>query len=125
MTVPVEYKYPDPIHRSIEILSSPQSTFTDMESDERIIPEPSVRTYEPPMNEYITTFAASSSSEKASNDLVPTPLPPLSMKPNRSSKRDKGIKCDHCGVDKTPLWRKVAHKENAYHWYTPTLPHQD
>jgi hypothetical protein len=49
-----------------------------------------------------------------------TPLPsPLPKKPARVTKQDRGIKCDHCGVDKTPLWRKVPNKDNAYHWYTP------
>jgi len=126
-TVPFEYKHPDPVHRSIEIPSSPQltmSTFTPTESYERTIPEPSARKYELPMTTYPNTFAASLSSEEASNDPVPAPSP-LPKKPARVSKQDKGIKCDHCGVDKTPLWRKVPGKENAYHWYTPILPHQD
>jgi len=123
-TMPLEYKHPEPVHRSIDIPSSPQltmSTFTPMESYERTIPEPSVRTYEHPMTAYGTAFASSLSSEEVSNDPMPAPSP-VPKKPARVSKQDKGIKCDHCGVDKTPLWRKVPRKENAYHWYTPTLP---
>jgi len=74
---PFEFKHPDLIHPSIEIPSSPQpsmSTFMPIESNEGTMP-------------------TSSSSEKASNDPVPTPSPPLPMKATRRCKQPKGIKC--------------------------------
>lgn len=118
-TMPFDYKHHEPIHRSMDVPSSPQlvmSTFTPMESYERTIPEPSMRTFEHPMTTYLSPYAASLSSDDTPNDPAP-PTSPLPKKPARVSKQDKGIKCDHCGIEKTPLWRKVPSKENAYHWY--------
>jgi len=60
------------------------------------------------------SYVSSSSDDTMSDAPPPSELP---RKPARIAKQDKGIKCDHCGVDKTPLWRKVPNKENAYHWY--------
>jgi len=120
-----EYKHPDAIHPSIGFPSSPwpfMSTTTNMESDEGIIPESSVRTYRPPMKEDITALAAPSFYK---TEPVPTPLQLLPKKPTRRSKREKGIKCYHCGAHKTPLWRKLPLEQSGYYWYTPTLPHQD
>jgi hypothetical protein len=111
-TVPLEYKHFDSIHRSIEMPASPQPltmpTFTQIESYER-----TARPFQHSMPNFSSTY--SSSSEDTTNDALPLPSA-LPKKPARASKQDKGIKCDHCGVDKTPLWRKVPHKENSYHW---------
>jgi len=58
---------------------------------------------------------ASSSSDDTILDPPIEPMSPPPKKSSRSTKPDKDIKCDHCGIDKTPLWRKVPDKENAYH----------
>jgi hypothetical protein len=123
-TMSLEYKHTEPmLHRSIEVPSSPQlamPTFTSLVSYERTIPEPSVRAFEHPSASYVSSYADSLSSEDAPSDPALPPPSPRPKKPARVSKQDKGIKCDHCGVDKTPLWRKVPNKENAYHWYVPS-----
>jgi hypothetical protein len=112
---PFEFKQLQPIHRSMEIPESPAHinvpTFPRIESFERTMTT-SIR----PFQHTIPTFSSytSSSEETTSDPPLPSPLP---KKNQRIAKQDKGIKCDHCGVDKTPLWRKVPHKENAYHWY--------
>ena len=109
-TLPPEYKLLDSIHRSIEMPASPQPLtmpmHTQIESYERTAR---------PFQHTMPTFSYTSSSEDTTSDAPPLPSP-LPKKPARASKQDKGIKCDHCGVDKTPLWRKVPHKENSYHW---------
>ena len=111
-TVPVEYKHLDSIHRSIEMPASPQPptmpTFTQIESYER-----TARPFQHTMPNFSSAYT--SSSEDTTSDAPPLSSP-LPKKPARASKQDKGIKCDHCGVDKTPLWRKVPNKENSYHW---------
>ena len=111
-SLPVEYKHLESIHRSIEMPASPQPltmpTFTQIESYER-----TARPFQHTMPNF--NSACTSSSEDTTSDAPPLPSP-LPKKPTRASKQDKGIKCDHCGIDKTPLWRKVPHKENSYHW---------
>jgi hypothetical protein len=114
--VPFEFKPLDStVHRSIEMPASPQQltlpTFSPVESYERTIPA-TTRPYQPTLPTFPGSYS-SSSEETMSEAPLPSPLP---KKPARVSKQDKGIKCDHCGVDKTPLWRKVPNKENAYHW---------
>jgi hypothetical protein len=115
-----EYK-PEPIHQSIEMPASPltdgfppsflaQPSFPGVDSFDRTVMQPAVPQLEPtpyPVNGY------TSSSDETILD------PPPQKKFSRNSKPDKGIKCDHCGVDKTPLWRKVPEKPNSYHWYFP------
>lgn len=119
--VPFDFKQLDStVHRSIEMPASPQPltvhTFSPVESYERTIPT-TTRPYQPTLPTFNASYS-SSSEETTSDAPLPSPLP---KKPARVSKQDKGIKCDHCGVDKTPLWRKVPNKENAYHWYVPSI----
>jgi hypothetical protein len=112
---------PEPIHRSIEMPASPQADnapeFPRNPAYERHMPG-SIRPFQHALPTFSGSYTTSSSEETTSE----APLsPPMSKKP-RVAKQDKGIKCDHCGIDKTPLWRKVPLKENAYHWYYPPLP---
>lgn len=115
-----DYKHQESMPRMNELSASPQltsPTFTHLESYERTPAVETIRPYQPTLPVFHSPYA--SSSEESVNDLPPPA--PLPKKPYRVPKQDKGIKCDHCGVDKTPLWRKVPHKENAYHWYLATL----
>jgi hypothetical protein len=125
---PFEFKT-DPVHRSIEMPASPQldsvPTFPRFPQYERDISgsvfERSITGGARPFQHSLPAFSSSytTSSEDTMSEL---PLsPPLTKKPSRITKQDKGIKCDHCGVEKTPLWRKVPNKENAYHWYVSLL----
>ena len=110
-----DYKHPDSMSRVNELSSSPQitpPTFAHLESYERTPTVETVRPFQHSLPVFSSPYA--SSSEESTHDLPSAQLP---KKPYRVPKQDKGIKCDHCGVDKTPLWRKVPHKENAYHWY--------
>lgn len=108
---------PEPIHRSIEMPASPQAgltaEFPPLPSYDRNMAG-SIRPFQHALPTFSSSYTSSSSEETTSE----APLSPqLPKKPARIAKQDKGIKCDHCGIDKTPLWRKVPHKENAYHWY--------
>jgi GATA-binding protein 4 len=113
--VPFDYKHPESMPRMNELSTSPQltsPTFTHLESYERTPTVETVRPYQHAMPVF-NSAPYSSSSEESVNDLPPPA--PLPKKPYRVPKQDKGIKCDHCGIDKTPLWRKVPHRDNAYH----------
>ena len=125
---PFDFKQ-DPIHRSIEMPASPRQdnvpTFPRFPSYERdmsgLVFERNMSGTARPFQHLVPVFSSAytSSSEDTMSE---APLsPPLTKKPSRISKQDKGIKCDHCGIDKTPLWRKVALKENSYHWYITCL----
>ena len=35
----------------------------------------------------------------------------------RRQNRPINLKCFNCGIDSTPLWRKVPNKEEEYYWY--------
>jgi len=121
---PYDFKS-ESIHRSIEMPASPlmdqNPTFSRFPPYEGDISgssfERSVTGTARPFQHSLPVFSSSytSSSEETTSEAPMSPS--VSKKPNRVSKQNKGIKCDHCGVDKTPLWRKVPHKENAYHWY--------
>jgi len=109
---------PESIHQSIEVPASPPqmeaASFQRLDAYDHTM-SATIRPFQHAMPNFTTAYSTSSSDETMSE--APLPPPPILKKPTRGTKHDKGIKCDHCGVDKTPLWRKVPNKENAYHWY--------
>lgn len=96
----------DPIHPSIVVPASPQPP---------PMPASETESYELTTLQNFSRSYTSSSGDTTSDTVALASPPP--RKPTRMSKKDRGIKCDHCGVDKTPLWRKVPRKVNSYHWY--------
>jgi len=122
-----EYSAEQPIHRSIEMPASPMPdsqqsfppipptfpppSFPGVDAFDRAAPQfhPAISTY------VVNGYSSSSSDETIIDPLTEQAMSPPPKRHSRSAKPDKGIKCDHCGVDKTPLWRKVPDKENAYH----------
>jgi hypothetical protein len=114
---PFEYKHMEPIHASLEIPHSPSAIsvpmFAHTESYERTITNvnQAARPFQHTLPSFVPSYG--SSDDTVNDPPAPAPLP---KKPARAAKQDKGIKCDHCGVEKTPLWRKVPNKDNAYHW---------
>lgn len=125
---PYDFKS-ESIHRSIEMPASPlmdqNPTFSRFPPYDRDMSgstfERSVTGTARPFQHSLPAFSSTytSSSEETTSEAPITPS--IVKKPSRASKQDKGIRCDHCGVDKTPLWRKVPEKDNAYHWYVPDV----
>src|SRR5271163_1367406 len=108
-------------HRSIEVPASPlpipMLALGPLESHGRTTPG-MVRPFQHSLPNFSSSFYGVVESPPEETSLFNGTPSPLPKKPTRASpKQDKGNKCDHCGAEKTPLWRKVPHKENAYHWY--------
>lgn len=114
--------FPDPVSRSIGIPSSPLPVpvlaLAPCESHERNTPG-MVRPFQHSLPNFSSSFYSVVETPPQETSLFNSTPSPLPKKQTRASpKQDlKGNKCDHCGAEKTPLWRKVPHKENAYHWY--------
>jgi hypothetical protein len=132
-TTHFEYSRPEPIHRSIEMPASPppeQQSFPAIEpfsapSFPALPTFPGIDAFdrsESTANIHPHTYTvsdyASSSEGTILDQSPPTQTVSEPKKLTRATKPDKDIRCDHCGIDKTPLWRKVPDKENAYHWYS-------
>jgi hypothetical protein len=138
---PLQYTRPEPIHPSIEMPASPlpdpqpflgfqTPTFTPAfpalpslhaSFDQNVDTAPTFNPTTATSTYNINGYTSSSSDETILDAPVQTAVPPA-KKAARNPKTDKDIKCDHCGIDKTPLWRKVPDKENSYHWYFPPDP---
>jgi hypothetical protein len=116
---PAPFFKEEAIHPSIEVPASPAAAQMEIPTFAPTRFENNLQSHIRPFAHTLPNFQSTMASSPSDDTVSEAPPSPPPKKPTRAAKQDKGIKCDHCGVDKTPLWRKVPNKENAYHWYLP------